>query len=198
MVPMGQGGMGRYTPSLDPTNGKGVIFSHLSFSHLIFFLNFPSVKKKTFLFSCFSLIWDENETLKYSSGPRRCLASSINTAACILIAGLLVSGERIQLCLDPALSGVGPWLPSLPRCAGQRCGMRCCLLSRAARLRRGSPPVCPMGQRPAGPVALHHWARLSIPSRVSLPDMLGPRDLWVLCKTQAVGAFDWFVASRWH
>lgn len=44
--PMGQGGTGRYTPSLDPTNGKDGIFSHLSFSHLIFFQNFPSVKKK--------------------------------------------------------------------------------------------------------------------------------------------------------
>lgn len=97
------------------------------------------------LFSCFSLIRDENEMLKYSSGLRWCLASSINTAACILIAGLLASGEHVQLRLDPALGGVGPWLPSLPRRAGQGCGMGCCLPPRAARLRRGSPLACPMG-----------------------------------------------------
>lgn len=60
--------------------------------------------------------------LKYFSGPRQCLTSSINTAACILIAGLLVMGEHISLYLGPALGGTGLWLPLLP-CQDVGCRM---------------------------------------------------------------------------
>ena len=178
------------------------------FSSLIFpFDVFPehSVsggKKKKFLFSCFSLIWDENETLKYSYGPRRCLAISINTAACILIAGLLARGEHVQLRLGPALGGGGLRLPSLPGRAGVRdavllalgvpgCGVAPSGVSHGAAPNGAGGSASP-GRGAASPPGSPSPTR----GDHAASGCCGNPGLWVLLG--ALGAFGWFAASRWH
>ena len=129
--------------------------------------------------------------LKYSSGLRRCLASSINTAACILIAGLLVSGEGVQLRLDPALVVWGRGCPC-------QAGMRGAMLPGC-----GVPPhlLGPWGSSQQGWWLRIAGARHSIPSGVSVPEVPVPHGLRALGEPRAVGAlgaFGWFAASRWH
>lgn len=104
-------GRGRRSPSLDLTGAQDLIFSHLIFSFNIFPEFSISGEKKKILFSCFSLIWDENEMLKYSSAPRRRLAALLlelcarSQAGCV--PGLLLVSVSSPCPPDPR-SSVGP------------------------------------------------------------------------------------------